>query len=125
MDRVADPTLGKARLVRGPERVVKDDDPIGSALLLYQFFSFRVIDALHFIFVVEIPNRGLVRQMCKAVRRQGEVLIADSAVLDAHATGLIGWSVRLVFLFRPVDVADRRDTVIDNVVHIGFDGIDA
>ncbi len=55
------------------------------------------------------------------VRRQAEILARRAAVADADAARLVIRDMRLVFLFGPIDIADRGNTVAHDVMQVRLD----
>ena len=120
----------RARVGRGAALFVADADGVvehmhlaGAGVLFDQFRAFGIVDAFALVLACKVLHLRLVGDKHKAVGVELECIAQRPAVADFHHVLLVLRRVGLVLHLRPVDVVHRRRTGIDDVVHLGLNGV--
>ena len=92
-------------------------------MFLDQLRHLAVIDALPLGLVGEVLHRRVMIGEHEAVGVELEAVAQRPAVADGHLVLLVLRRDFLVLHLRPVDVAHRRHAGVDDVVHLGADGV--
>jgi hypothetical protein len=72
-----------------PHRMVKDENAIGSGNFLQKCLTFRIVDVLDAVLVVEVVHRGGKIDNCEALLVEGEQAGSWTNVADLNSTRLI------------------------------------